>query len=102
MLSLLEAAGPKLQEVCRRRKVRRLEVFGSAVRNDFDTAGSDLDFLVEFEFDRAVSALETYFGLKEELETLFGRPIDLVMPGAVRNPYVRAAINRDRRLLYAA
>jgi hypothetical protein len=45
---------------------------------------SDIDFLVEFEADVPGSALGAYFGLKDELEALFGRPIDLVMPRAVR------------------
>lgn len=88
--------------MCRRLAVRRLELFGSAVRDDFDPVASDLDFLVEFDADSTVPALEQYFGLKEELEALFGRPVDLVMPRAVSNPYVRAEIERDRRLLYAA
>lgn len=102
MFSSIEAKGPKLVEVCRRRKVRRLELFGSATRDDFDEARSDLDFLVEFDADPSTRALDAYFGLKEDLEALFGRPVDLVMPGGLRNPYVRAAIERDRRLLYAA
>jgi putative addiction module component (TIGR02574 family) len=50
-----------------------------------------------------IAALKcSYFGLKEYLEALFGRPADLVMTAAVRNPYVRAEIDRDRTLLYAA
>jgi hypothetical protein len=53
---------------------------------------------VEFE---ATPDLKNYFGLKEDLEALFRRPVDLVMFQAVRNPYIRAAIARDRQLLYA-
>jgi hypothetical protein len=102
MFSSIEAKGPELAEACRRRRVRRLELFGSATSDDFDEAGSDLDFLVEFEADPSSRALDAYFGLEEDLEALFGRPVDLVMPRAVRNPYVRAAIERDRRLLCAA
>lgn len=82
--------------------VRRLEVFGSATRDDFDPASSDIDFLVEFEPGTQRSALDLYFGFKEELEALFARPVDLVMPAAIRNPYVRAEIDRARQLVYAA
>lgn len=57
---------------------------------------------MEFDAATELPALERYFGLKEDLEALFGRPVDLVMPRAVRNPYVRAEIQRDRQLLYAA
>jgi predicted nucleotidyltransferase len=78
--------------------VRRLELFGSAARKDFRST-SDLDFLVEF---TASPSLDGYLGLRENLKSLFGTEVDLVMPKAVRNPYIRAAIERDRQLLYAA
>ncbi|MBI4206602.1 MAG: nucleotidyltransferase domain-containing protein [Betaproteobacteria bacterium] len=102
MIPLIEKQRPHVVEVCRRLHVRRLELFGSAARDDFDPSRSDIDLLVEFEPDSSVPALEAYFGLKEALEALFGRRVDLVMPGAVRNPYVQADIERSRRLLYAA
>ena len=102
MLSDLDARRPQLQELCRRLRVKRLEIFGSALREDFDPASSDIDFLVEFEPDATRSALDTYFGPKDELETMFARPVDLVMPAAVRNPYVREEIDRAKQVLYAA
>jgi len=102
VLPMIDTQRPRIEALCRRRAVRRLEIFGSAARDDFDEATSDLDFLVEFEPDTSLPALDRYFGLKEDLEGLFGRPVDLVMPGAVANPYVRAEIERDRRLIYAA
>jgi len=102
MRPLIETRIAEVAAACRRRAVRRLELFGSAVRDDFDETTSDLDFLVEFDAATELPALERYFGLKEDLEALFGRPVDLIMPRAVRNPYVRAEIERDRQLLYAA
>lgn len=98
MRTVVDNEQAELRRICERHSVRRLELFGSAVRNDFGRA-SDLDFLIEF---NGVPGLEDYFGLKDDLEALFGRPVDLVMPGAVKNPYIRAAIDRDRQLLYAA
>ena len=58
--------------------------------------------LVEFDPRQARHAFESYFGLKEDLEALFGRSVDLVMPSAVLNPYVRGELERDRTLIYAA
>ena len=58
----------ELRAVCRRFHVRRLDLFGSAARGDFDPERSDVDFLVEF--DRAhpdAQSLNTYIGLKEAL-----------------------------------
>ena len=57
---------------------------------------------MEFEVSTSLTALDRYFGLKDDLEALFGRPVDLVMPAVVTNPYVRSEIERDLGLLYAA
>lgn len=91
-----------LGELCRRYRVRRLFLFGSAARDDFDPARSDVDLLVEFEAFPAGGYADAYFGLRESLEALFGREVDLVALSAVRNPYMRADIERTRALLYAA
>jgi predicted nucleotidyltransferase len=90
----------QVADACRRNGVTRLEVFGSAARGDFDEARSDIDFLVEFGRDPRVSPLDTYFGLKDDLEAIFGRSVDLVSAGSVRNPYILASIERDRQLVY--
>ena len=89
--------------LCRRYGVRRLEVFGSAARgHDFDPARSDADFLVAFEKEAGLSALDQVFGFAEALEEILGRRVDLVAPSAIRNPYLRAAIDRSRELIYGA
>jgi predicted nucleotidyltransferase len=78
-------------------------VFGSAARgSDFDPATSDADFLVEFEAD-AKQGLASYFAFKAALEGLLGlkRGVDLVEPGALRNPYLLAGINSSREVVYA-
>ncbi len=91
-----------LEELCRRYHVRSLFLFGSAARDDFDPSRSDVDFLVEFESLPAGGYADAYFGLREGLEALFGCEIDLVALSALRNPYMRADIERTRTLLYAA
>ena len=89
--------------LCKRYDVARLEVFGSAARGtDFDPALSDADFLVEFKAGSALAPLEQFFGLANALEDLLGRPVDLVESPAVKNPFVRAGINRCREVLYGA
>jgi uncharacterized protein len=92
----------EIAAICRRFGVRRLEVFGSAARDDFDPARSDVDFLVEFEPGFNPSLFCTYFGVKDALEALFGRRVDLLMAGQVENPYVRADIDRSRETVFAA
>ncbi len=92
----------ELQRLCVRFHVRRLSLFGSAATaNDFDEA-SDLDFIVEFQQIPIADYADAYFGLHESLQELFGRPVDLVVESAIKNPYFREAVEETRTSLYAA
>ena len=91
----------ELAEICRRHRVRRLDLFGSATTGADREPESDLDFLVEFDSPPGAYA-DTYFGLMEALERLFARRVDLVVASAVRNPYFRAELERTKKPLYAA
>ena len=92
----------QLTEICHRRGVERLEVFGSAASGRFDPLSSDLDFLVELRPASPAELADRYFGLLEDLQSLFGRPVDLVMTRAIKNPYFLRGIEDSRTLLYAA
>jgi predicted nucleotidyltransferase len=102
MSPMLEPYRQQIVALCRRFHVRRLEVFGSALRDDFDPACSDVDFLVEFDTSPDINTFEAYCDLRWQLGELLGRPADLVMPAALRNSYVRAGIEAHRELVYAA
>ena len=102
MLKSISSRKAEIEALCRRYRVRRLELFGSAAGGAFDPARSDLDFLVEFESVPEAYSLAAYFGLKAGLEALLGRPVDLVEASAVRNPYLRASIDRTREPVFAA
>ncbi|MBR1087608.1 nucleotidyltransferase domain-containing protein [Bradyrhizobium manausense] len=92
-----------LRALCDHYGVVRLELFGSGARSDdFDSSRSDADFLVEFNKDSGLPPLDQFLGLAEALERLLGRSVDLVEASAVKNPYVRATINRSKELIYAA
>ncbi len=98
----IEQRRAELEALCRRFGVRRLEVFGSAAAGEFRVETSDLDFLVEFEPPTGPGYADRYFGLLESLQALFGRPVDLVVASAIKNPYFREAIDKTRVLLYEA
>lgn len=99
----IERHRSEIATLCRRYRVRRLDVFGSAARgDDFDPVHSDVDFLVEFESDTGAPALEEFFGFRDALSQVLKLPVDLVEAGAIRNPYVLASINRSRENVYAA
>lgn len=102
MLEMIEARRSELTDLCGRYGVRRLALFGSALRDDFDPGQSDLDLLVEFSPKSPQEHAEAYFGLLEDLESLFGRRVDLLELGAVRNPYLRREIEEQQETLYAA
>jgi predicted nucleotidyltransferase len=88
-------------ELCRHYHVRRLDIFGSAVRADFDPARSDVDFLVTFEPVHQPE-ISGYMELVERLEAAFGRSVDLVSDSAIENPYLRQAVDEERQQLYPA
>ena len=91
-----------LADLCRRHNVRRLSLFGSAVREDFDAERSDVDVMVEFEPSR-VPSLAGLVALQDELSQLFGgRKVDVTTPSILRNPYRRRSIESDLEVLYAA
>jgi predicted nucleotidyltransferase len=103
MVSLVTRNLKAIKEFCVQYRVRRLELFGSAIDDEnFDTENSDLDFLVEFQPLWPGEYADTYFGLLEDLENLFARHVDLVMVRAVKNPYFLEFINRSRKPLYTA
>jgi uncharacterized protein len=92
----------ELADLCRNRKVRRLELFGSASSGAFRPGESDLDFLVEFDPMTPSDHAECYFGLLEDLEKLFECPIDLVETESLKNPFFILAIEPFREVVYAA
>ncbi len=88
--------------ICKRYRVSKLDVFGSAARKyDFNPASSDADFLIEFAPEVKVE-LGELIGIKTELENLLGRNVDLLEPEAIVNPYVLNSIKRNRESVYAA
>jgi uncharacterized protein len=99
----VESKRAEVVELCRRFRVRQLELFGSAANGRFNAETSDLDFLVDFEttIPRGENA-RCYFGMLFGLEDLFGRKIDLVDTRAIRNPYFLRSIAKDRVVFYAA
>jgi len=102
MARVVEGKKQVIAQACRRFRVARMYVFGSALRDDFVPDASDIDLLVEFEDMSPFELVDAYFGLLAELERILDRPVDLVMADAIKNRYIAQDIERTRRLLYAA
>jgi uncharacterized protein len=102
MIDLIEKHRAELAALCRHYQVKTLEVFGSAADDTFDPALSDLDFLVEFLPLAPGQRFDFFFDLKNALQTLFRRKVDLISTRAIRNPYFQQSVDRCRKVLYAA
>jgi predicted nucleotidyltransferase len=88
----------RLAEFCRQHGVRRLAVFGSALRDDFGP-NSDIDVLVEFAPERTPGL--RFFSMQDELGRLFGRTVDLHTPASLSR-YFRAQVLSEAEDQYVA
>jgi len=98
---LISSHRAEIEALCCRHHVRRLELFGSTATGE-ERPDSDVDFLVVFEPLPFGTYSDTYFGLKEALEALLARQVDLVVDSTIKNPYFRKSVERSKVLLYAA
>lgn len=98
---LLQALSESFGALCRQHRVRRLVAFGSVLTPAFGPE-SDVDLMAEFEPMPLEQYADNYLNLKAALEHLVNRPVDLLEAQALRNPYLRAEIERTQRVVYAA
>ena len=92
----------QLHALCRRFRVKRLELFGSAATGRDLARARDLDFLVDLGDLPPAEYADAYFGLKEALERMFSRPVDLLTVPSLRNPFFKQRVEQTKALLYAA
>ena len=97
----IERIKPEIERVCRRLPVKRLGLFGSALRQNFSQS-SDVDVLVIFDSGENIDLFDKYFELKEQLEDVFKRQVDLVVDKKFKNPVLRESIDRTRIVIYEA
>ena len=103
--ALIPIVAEKLDAVhalCRRYGVRRQEIFGSGAIGGFRPESSDLDFIVDFGDQPLGPWGKLFLDFADGMEALFSRHIDLIMPGSIRNPYFRQAVDASRRVIYEA
>ena len=98
-MNLIDVNKDKLIELCNKHKVKELYLFGSILTEKFNES-SDIDLLIQFQQIELLDYFDNYMELKEELEQLFRRPVDLVENQAIRNPIFRRVIEREKQLIY--
>ncbi len=96
----IETYSEDLRDLCQRFHVRRLDVFGTAATGQMKES-SDVDLLVEFDDQVNPRRFDNYFELLHSLEKLFGRRVDLVETGGLRNPYFIKEVEATKRPIYA-
>lgn len=98
-MKLIERNIDKIRELCSKYKVRKLFVFGSVLTDKFKK-DSDIDLIVDFQGVDLYEYADNYFDLKESLENLFKRDVDLLEDKAIKNPYLRKSIDSSKQLIY--
>jgi len=98
-VKLIEINIARIIELCKRYRVKTLYVFGSILTTRFSDS-SDVDMEVDFNEMPLEEYVENYLDLKEALEKLFGRDVDLLESKAIQNPILRNNINNSRKLVY--
>jgi predicted nucleotidyltransferase len=87
-------------EVVNKYKIKELSVFGSSIRKDF-TPDSDIDLLIEFSDSSQISLFDL-LDIQDYFEKLTKRPVDVVEPAGLKNPYRRESILKSKEILYVA
>jgi predicted nucleotidyltransferase len=101
MQEFILAKRDEIAELCRKHHVRRLAVFGSAVRDDFDPNRSDVDLRIEFDKDAIERYADNFFALQDSLVATLGRNVDILSSRVIRNPFFRKEVEATEVTLYA-
>src|SRR5688572_26004428 len=102
MLPLIEEHLEEIAQLCEKYGVRKLELFGSACRGEFDSETSDLDFVAEFDDRQSPGYLDRFLDFADAVEALMGRKIDLVTSSSTMTPHFRKELNKCRSVVYEA
>ena len=89
----------KLNALCALYNVEKMYLFGSAVNSSFNDK-SDVDLLVKFKPIELAEYFDNYLNFKENLESLFGRDVDLLEEQTLKNPILIQSINKSKELIY--
>ena len=99
MNSLLQDNLTSIESLCKKYHVDRLVAFGSVLSDRFNSS-SDIDLMVKFENMDLMQYADNYFDLKEALESILQRKIDLLEEQSTKNPFLLKSINFSKQLVY--
>jgi predicted nucleotidyltransferase len=100
LMTLIRARYNDFVDLCQSHKVDKIYAFGSSITDHFDPQTSDIDVVVKIDIDDPADRGEALLSLWDKLEALFQRKVDLLTEDSIRNPYLKASINRTKKLIY--
>lgn len=98
-MTILEEHIGDINKLCSAHRVKQLFAFGSVLTNKFNNE-SDIDLIVDFEPGDVAKYADNYYDFKFSLENIFKKPVDLLEEKAIKNPYFREVIDKQRQLIY--
>jgi hypothetical protein len=98
-MNLISQHKDVINTLCKSHKVKSLYAFGSVLTDQF-TDQSDIDLIVDFSEIQLLDYSDNYFDLKFALEDTFNRSVDLIEDKAIKNPYFKKAIEKNKALIY--
>ena len=99
MNAILRDNTDKISELCSKYSVKHLFAFGSVLNKNFNSE-SDIDFLIDFKNVALLDYFDNYMDLKEEMELLLDRPVDLVEETAIKNPIFKKIVDDSKVKIY--
>jgi predicted nucleotidyltransferase len=87
-------------DLCHSHRVDKIYAFGSSITDHFNPNTSDIDLVVKVDIEDPADRGDALLSLWDKLETLFKRKVDLLTDESIKNPYLRANIDRTKKLIY--
>ncbi len=98
-MTVLEEHINEIKKLCSTYKVKQLFAFGSVLTDKFNNE-SDIDLIVDFEPVDIAQYADNYYDFKFLLEDILKKPVDLLEEKAIKNPYFREVVDKQRQLIY--
>lgn len=100
LMTLIKEKYSDFVALCLSHKVDKIYAFGSSITDHFDAQTSDIDIVVKIDIDDPADRGDALLSLWDKLEALFERKVDLLTEDSIRNPYLKASIDRTKKLIY--
>lgn len=89
----------RIKQLCKEYRVKNFSAFGSVLTDNF-SSDSDIDFMVDFYENDPIKYTDLYFQLKDKLELILKRQIDLIEERGIKNPFFKKEIDESKVMIY--